>query len=108
MSMKIRSGKVRDVLKKNLRSNSNPTHERLPMLTRKVSRMREELLRKNRLPVRVKGCGQKNFTAGLFKIVLHDLRAFEFRDRKFFEHGAIAGNPSRTTFNSIRGNFQMG
>src|SRR5471030_3174880 len=87
-----------------------PTLERLPMLRRKVSSMRGELLRKNQLPVRVNGhgAGQKGFAAGLFKILLHDLGTFEFRDRKFFKYSAVVGNPGRTTFNPLGGYFQIG
>jgi len=51
---------------------------------------------------------QQWFGASLFKVVLHDLRAFKFLDREFFEHGAIARNPGRTAFNTLGGYFQMG
>jgi hypothetical protein len=69
-----------------------------------------ELLRKSDV-----GCGlavlrhgEKGLSAGFLKILLHDLGAFDFRNGKFFELGAVGGDPSGAAFDALRGDLEIG
>jgi len=79
-------------------------------MRREVSTGGQELLRKKDVGcgLGVLRAGEEGLSAGFLKILLHDLGAFDFRNGKFFELGAVGGDPSGAAFDAFRGDLEIG